>query len=165
MGWTFELQELANRNKFIENLLKLGYDLGFVNSHLIVFGVPHLSAAGELKHFDLISTLDLRERYLIDRPSDHKVWIDGDIPHNIDGRPVRMNSGPEMHVVSDQIVGTKFLSSKPLRGHYESIEEKICQYLDLIVPPAKHRFPDATPLRALAARKENRPSPLRFPDA
>jgi hypothetical protein len=165
MGWTSELQELANRNRFIDTLIKLGYDIGFVNSHLVVFGVPYLNSVGELKHFDLISTLDLREGYLIDRPSDHKIWIDGEVPHNTDGRPVSMNSGPEMHAVSGEIVGTKYLSSKPLRGYYESIEEKISQYLDLIVPPAKQKFPDATPLRALEAKKQDLPSPLRFPDA
>jgi hypothetical protein len=165
MAWTSGLQELANRNKFIDNLLKLGYDIGFINSHLVVFGVPHLSSNADLGYFDLITTLDLREEYLIDRPSDHKVWINGDVPHNIDGGPVAMNSGAETHVVSDQIVGTKYLSSKPLRGYYESIDEKINQYLDLIVSPAKHKFPGVTPLRALEAGKQKSPSPLRFPDA
>jgi molybdopterin/thiamine biosynthesis adenylyltransferase len=165
MAWTSELQELANRNKFIENLIKLGYDIGFINSHLVLFGVPYLSEKGELKHFDIISTLDLREGSLIDRPSDHKVWINGELPYNVDGNRVSVNSGPEVHVVTEKIVGQKFLSSKPPRGYYESIEEKIFQYLDLIVPPAKHKFPEATPLQALEARKRESPSPLKFPDA
>jgi hypothetical protein len=165
MGWTSELQELASRNKFIESLIKLGYDIGFINSHLVIFGVPYLTSTGELRHFDIISTLDLREEHRIDRPSDHKVWVNGDVPHNIDGRPVAMNSGPEVHVVSDHIAGAKFLSSKPLRGYYESIDEKITQYLDLIVAPAKAKFADATPLRALETKKQERPSPLRFPDS
>jgi ThiF family len=166
MGWTLELQELANRNPFIDKLVKGGYDVGFINSHLVIFGVPYLSSGGELKHFEIISTLDLREGYLIDRPSDHKVWINGEVPFNIDGRPVSINSGVESHVVSEQITGNKFLSSKPLRQFYETIEEKITQYLDLIVPPALHKFPDATPLRALEeAENRGTPSPLKFPDA
>jgi hypothetical protein len=76
-----------------------------------------------------------------------------------------MNSGLETHVVSDQIVGTRYLSSKPLRGHYQSIDEKITQYIDLIVTPAMHKFPDASPRRALEVGKQNRQSPLRYPDA
>jgi len=165
MVWTSELQELANRNRFIDTLIKLGYDIGFINSHLVIFGVPYLCARGELKHFDVISTLDLREGYLIDRPSDHKVWINGDVPYNTDGRPVSMNSGSESHAVSADLIGTTYLSSKPLRGYYESIEEKISQYLDLIVPPARQKFPHATPLRVLEQKQHELLSPLKFPDA
>jgi hypothetical protein len=165
MAWTFELQELASRNRFIDNLIKLGYDVGFINSHLVLFGVPYLSGGGELKHFDIISTLDLREDHLIDRPSDHKIWVNGEVPCNIDGKRIAANSGQETHVVSEQIVGHTFLSNKPPRGHYETIEEKITQYLDLIVSPAKYKFPEATPLRALQAKKQELPSPLKFPDA
>jgi hypothetical protein len=165
MAWTSGLQELANRNKFIENLLKAGYDVDFINSHLVVFGVPYLSGTGSLEHFDMISTLDLREGYTIDRPSDHKVWVNGGVPYNIDGRPVAMNAGHEIHVVSETITGTQFLSSKPARGYYDTIEEKITQYLDLIVTPAKHKFPSATIRRALETQRQTRPSPLRFPDS
>lgn len=165
MEWTSELQALASRNRFIDNLIKLGYDVGFVNAHLVIYGVPYLSSDGALKYFDIISALDLREDYLIDQPKCHKVWINGDVPCNIDGNRVAANCGPEAHVVSEQLAGDKYLSSKPARGHYETIEEKITQYLDLIVAPAQQKFPKATPLRALEERKQSLPSPLKFPDA
>lgn len=165
MAWTSELQALASRNPFIDTLVKQGYDIGFINAHLVVFGVPYLNATGELKFLDLISPLDLREEYLIDRPSDHKVYFAGDIPCNIDGQKIGAGTSEEMRRVSEHIVGTRFLSSKPegLR-QYDSIEEKIKQYLALICAPAILKYPEATPRRALQKHLEEPVSPLKFPD-
>ena len=166
MAWTSELQALASRNPFVDKLVKQGYDVAFVNAHLVVFGVPYLNSAGELRYLDMISPLDLREESLIDRPSDHKVYFAGEIPCNVDGQKIAAGTSEERRTVSDAIIGNRMLSSKPegLRP-YESIEEKITQYLDLISSPAMHKFPDVTPRRALRAHLESAPSPLKFPDA
>jgi len=165
MTWTSELQALASRNPFIDKLVKQGYDVGFVNAHLVIFGVPYLNEAGELKYLDLISPLDLREEYLIDRPSDHKVYFSGDIPCNIDGKKIGAGTSEEVRTVSAQIVGNRMLSSKPAgRSQYGSIEEKIEQYLALISSPAVHKYPDVTPRRALTKHIESAISPLKFPD-
>lgn len=165
MAWTSELQALASRNPFIDKLVKQGYDVGFINAHLVIFGVPYLNASGELKYLDMISPLDLREEYLIDRPSDHKVYFAGEIPCNIDGQKIGAGTSEEARMVSDQIVGNRMLSSKPegMRQYY-SIEEKINQYLALISSPAIHRYPDVTPRRALKKHLESALSPLKFPD-
>jgi hypothetical protein len=165
MAWTFELQELASRNPFIDKLVKQGYDVGFINGHLVLFGVPYLNAVGELKYLDMISPLDLREGYVIDRPTDHKVYFEGDIPCNIDGQKIGANTCEEVRKVSDHIVGNRMLSSKPegLR-QYDSIEEKITQYLALISSPAVYKYPGVTPRRALKKHLETAQSPLKFPD-
>lgn len=165
MAWTLELQELASRNPFIDELIKQGYDIGFVNGHLVIFGVPYLNASGELKYLDLISPLDLREQYLIDRPTDHKVYYAGEIPCNIDGQKIGAGTNEEARTVSEDIVGNRMLSSKPAGlTAYESIEQKINQYLSLISSPAIYKYPDATPRRALTKHKEAAESPLKFPD-
>lgn len=165
MAWTSELQALANRNPFIDQLVKQGYDVGFVNAHLVIFGVPYLNAVGELNYLDMISPLDLREEYLIDRPSDHKIYFSGEVPCNIDGQKISAGTGEEARVVSDQIIGNRMLSSKPAGMRpYESIEEKIGQYLALISSPAVHKYPGVTPRRALTKHLEAAGSPLRFPD-
>jgi hypothetical protein len=165
MAWTFELQELASRNPFIDKLVKQGYDVAFINGHLVIFGVPYLNAAGELRYLDLISPLDLREGYLIDRPSDHRVFFTGEMPCNIDGRKISTGMGDDVRRVSDDIIGHKMLSSKPEgMRQYESIEEKITQYLDVISSPATQKYPDVTPRRALKKHLETAPSPLKFPD-
>lgn len=171
MEWTSELQALANRNPFIDTLIKQGYDIGFINAHLIVFGVPYLNARGELKYLDLISPLDLREDHLIDVPSDHKVYFDGEIPCNTDGQKVGAGTSEETRKVSDHIVGTRMLSCKVCdapQGNmrpYKSIEEKITNYLAVISAPAIHKYPGTTPRRALAKHLEAPPSPLKFPDS
>lgn len=166
MAWTSELQALASRNPFVEKLVKQGYDVGFINAHLVIFGVPYLNASGELKYLDMISPLDLREGYLIDRPSDHKVYFAGEIPCNIDGQKIGTGTAEEVRRVSDDIVGNRMLSSKPAgMRQYESIEEKINQYLDLISSPAVHKYPGVTPRRALTKYVEAAVSPLKFPDA
>lgn len=166
MTWTSELQDLASRNPFIERLVKLGYAVGFINAHLVIFGVPYLNAAGELKYMDLISPLDLRENKLIDAPSDHKVYFAGEIPCNIDGQKIAAGTCEEARKVSDDIVGTRMLSSKPegMRA-YNSIEAKITQYLDLITAPALLKYPGTTPRQALQKHMETPISPLKFPDS
>lgn len=166
MAWTSELQALASRNPYIDKLIAQGYDVGFINAHLVIFGVPYLNAAGELKYLDMISPLDLREGYLIDRPSDHKVYFAGEMPCNLDGLKIAANTADENRTVSDHIVGNRMLSCKPqgLRP-YESIEEKIDQYLALICAPAIHKYPGVTPRRALQKHLESPVSPLKFPDA
>lgn len=165
MEWTSELQALANRNPFIDKLVRQGYEVGFINAHLVIFGVPYLSASGELKYLDLISPLDLREGYLIDRPSDHKVYFQGEMPCNIDGQKIAAGTTEEVRNVSGQIVGNRMLSSKPegMRP-YESIEEKIDQYLALISSPAIYKYPDVTPRQALKNHVDAATSPLKFPD-
>ena len=165
MALTLELQALANRNPYIDRLVKQGYDIAFINAHLVIFGVPYLNAAGELQYLDLISPLDLREEYLIDRPSDHKVYFAGEVPCNIDGNKIGAGTSEEVRMVSAQIIGNRMLSSKPEgMRQYESIEEKINQYLALISSPAVHRFPGVTPRSALKKHLEAAVSPLIFPD-
>lgn len=166
MAWTSELQALASRNPYIDKLVAQGYDVGFINAHLVIFGVPYLNAAGELKYLDLISPLDLREGLLIDRPSDHKVYFAGEVPCNLDGLKVAAGTADESRTVSEQIVGNKMLSCKPagMRA-YESIEEKLDQYLALICAPAIQKYPGVTPRRALQKHLESSVSPLKFPDA
>jgi hypothetical protein len=166
MAWTSELQALASRNPFIDKIVNQGYDVGFINAHLVIFGLPYLNSSGELKYLDMICPLDLREEYLIDRPSNHKVYFAGEIPCNIDGQKISAGTAEEVRTVSDQIVGNRMLSSKPdgMRP-YDSIEEKINQYLALISSPAVHKYPDVTPRRALKKHLEAELSPLIFPDA
>lgn len=166
MAWTSELQALASRNPFIDKIVKQGYDVAFINAHLVIFGVPYLNASGELKYLDMISPLDLREENLIDRPSDHKVYFAGEIPCNIDGQKIATGTAEEVRAVSEQIVGNRMLSSKPEgMRQYDSIEEKINQYLALISSPALHKYPEVTPRRALQKHLEAPLSPLKFPDA
>lgn len=166
MEWTSELRELASRNPYVDTLLKQGYDVGFINAHLVIFGVPALNAAGNLVHLDLVSPLDLREQYLIDRPADHKMWFVGEPPYNLDGHRVAAAVGDEPRKISDAIWPQKFLSNKPAgRDRYDSIEEKVTQYLDLIVPPALHKFPEASPRKALREQMQQTISPLVFPDS
>lgn len=166
MAWTSELQALASRNPYIDKLVAQGYDVGFINAHLVIFGVPYLNSAGELKYLDMISPLELREGYLIDRPSDHKVYFDGEVPCNLDGQKVAAGTNDEIRTVSEHIVGRRMLSCKPQGMRpYESIEEKIDQYLALICSPAIHKYPNVTPRRALQKHMESPLSPLKFPDA
>lgn len=166
MEWTSELLVLANRNPYIEKLVERGYDVGFINAHLVVFGVPYLGAAGDLKFLDMISPLDLREGYLIDRPSDHKIYFAGEVPCNIDGQKISAGTSEEVRKVSDQIVGNRMLSSKPEgMRQYNSIEEKIDQYLDLVATPAIHKYPDFKLQLALKRHVEAPLSPLKFPDS
>jgi hypothetical protein len=81
------------------------------------------------------------------------------------GKKIGTGTAEEARMVSDQIVGNRMLSSKPEgMRQYDSIEEKINQYLALISSPAVHKYPDVTPRRALKKHLEGALSPLKFPD-
>lgn len=165
MAWTSELQALASRNPFIDGLIKQGYDVGFINAHLVVFGVPYLNATGDLLYLDMVSPLDLREDYLIDQPSDHKIYFNGERPCHIDGAPIVAGFAQEARTVSGDFGCTHRLSSKPTgKDRFSSIEEKINHYLALVASPATHKYSDATPRRALTKYLEAPVSPLMFPD-
>lgn len=166
MAWTFGSQELASRNPFIAKLHAQGYDLECINGYLVIYGVPYLNSAGELLHLDLVSALDLREQFLIDSPSDHKVYFSGVAPCNVDGTLIKAGYRAEARRVSDQINCTHRLSSKPAgRDRYGSIEEKITHYIDLISSPAAYKFPGITPQRAIMKHREAPASPLKYPDS
>lgn len=162
-----EFRELANHNAFIKDLEDQGYHIDFINRYFVIYGLPYLNEAGELRHGDWVSPVDLVD-WIIDAPSDHQAYFRGSRPHDGHGRALRLGGGAANVTVTDNFVCNQSFSFKLLEAgkmrQYGSFEEKVLTYLDVIVGPAEAAYPDATPLRGIEIKAAEQGSPLRIPD-
>ncbi|ARP64295.1 hypothetical protein A9K65_013575 [Mesorhizobium sp. WSM1497] len=164
-----EFRELANRNRFVQDLEEQGYLLDFVGGYFLIYGLPYLNERGELAHGDLASPVDLSAEGVLDPPSNHQAWFRGARPHDQNGRQLRLGGGADKVKVAegfetDSSFSYKLLDSAGQMRSYNSFEEKVHTYIDTITGPALAVFPDATPLRAIEVKAAEQGTPLRFPD-
>lgn len=162
-------RELANRNRFIQDLDEEGYLLDFVGGYFLIYGLPYLNERGELAHGDWASPVNLSAEGVLDPPSNHQAWFRGGRPHDQNGRQLRLGGGVDKIKVAegfetDSSFSYKLLDAAGQMRPYNSFEEKVRTYLDTITAPALAVFPDATPLRAIEVRAAEQGTPLRFPD-
>lgn len=161
-------RELASRNDFIRDLEEQGYLLNFINGYLVIYGLPYLDPEGALVHGDWISSVDLSADGVLDPPTDHQAWFRGARPHDGNRVPLALGGGANRIEVadgfaSDQSFSFKLKEGAEMRG-YRSFEEKVHTYLDIITEPAMAAYPEATPLRAIAAGVAEQDTPLKLPD-
>jgi hypothetical protein len=169
MACVSEFQELASRNRFVQDLEEQGYLLDFVGGYFLIYGLPYLNAQRELAHGDWASPVDLSADGEIDAPSNHQAWFRGERPCDQIGRQLRLGGGEHKVQVAegfetDHSFSYKLLDEAGQMRAYASFEEKILTYLDTITGPALAMFPEATPLRAIAVLAAEQGTPLRFPD-
>jgi len=163
-----ELQELANHNPFVQELVDDCYDVDFIGGYFVIYGVPYLNKDGKLQHGDLASPVDLAGK-VIDTPNSHQTWFRGSQPHDNTGRELRLS--PRSHKVTiakdfitDYSFSLKLLDPSGKKRNYLSFEEKVRTYLDMITSPAIDAYPEATPLRNIDRKAAVQGSPLRIPD-
>ncbi len=169
MACVFEFRELANRNRFVQDLEDQGYMLDFIGGYFVIYGLPYLNAQGELAHGDWASPVDLSGDGTLDPPSNHQAWFRGSRPHDQNRRPLRLGGGADHVRVAESFVTDCSFSYKLLddagqmRG-YKSFEEKVHTYLETITAPALAAFSDASPLQALERKALEQGTPLLLPD-
>lgn len=168
MACAFGLLELASHNAFIKDLEETGYQIDFVGAYLVLYGLPYLDKEGRLQYGEWVSPVDLNGM-VIDPPSNHQAWWRGSRPCDQQGRELKLGGGVDRITVSSELVSDCSFSYKLLDENgvirvYQSFEEKVKTYLDTITAPALNAYPDATPLRGIAAQAAAQGSPLRFPD-
>ncbi|TGS14450.1 ThiF family adenylyltransferase [Mesorhizobium sp. M2E.F.Ca.ET.209.01.1.1] len=164
-----EFRELANRNRFVQDLEEQGYLLDFVGGYFLIYGLPYLNERGELAHGDWASPVDLSAEGVLDSPKSHQAWFRGGRPHDQNGRQLRLGGGADKVKVAegfetDSSFSYKLLDSAGQMRSYISFEEKVQTYIDTITGPALAVFPDATPLQAIKVKAAEQGTPLRFPD-
>jgi uncharacterized protein DUF6791/ThiF family protein len=158
-----EFRRLANRNKYIEDLERQGCAVDFVGNHLVIYGLPYLDHKGNLRYGDLASPVDLKAEYEIDRPSTHQVWFRGEIPHDTNGVPLRISAVSNPREIAKDFNCLLSLSLKIDGRPYDTFEEKIATYVEVLTSPAREKY-DAVPQSAIQARAAEVQSPLRYPD-
>jgi len=162
-------QELASHNPFIRDLDELGYHVDFVGGYLVIYGLPYLDKDKVLKHADWISPVDLNAAGVIDPPTNHQAWWNGEKPHNQAGEPLKLGFADNRIEIAVGFVARYAFSLKlhdedGRNRTYSSFEEKVQTYLEKITAPAIAIFPDATALAGIRIKAEAQGSPLRFPD-
>ena len=162
-------QELASRNPFIRELDEFGYHVDFVGGYLVIYGLPYLDKDRALKHADWVSPVDLNASGVIDPPTNHQAWWNGERPHNQAGEPLKTGlAANRIEVSSGFVAGYAFsLKLQDENGKnraYGSFEKKVQTYLAMITAPAISVYPDATRLAGIRVEAQAQGSPLRFPD-
>jgi hypothetical protein len=162
------LSELVSHNPFIGELEKQGYLIDFINGLFVIYGLPVLNKDGGLEHGDWVSPVDLTAEGKLDPPKSHQASFRGCMPHDGNGRQLRMGGQPTgVHVAEGFDTNVTFsykLKDGDAMRDYRSFEEKVLTYLETITAPAMAKYPDATPLKALEKMAKAQGSPLRFPD-
>jgi hypothetical protein len=162
-------QELASRNPFVKDLDDQGYHADFINGYFVIFGLPYLDKDRTLKYGDWISPVDLNEEGILNPPTSHQAWFNGDKPHNQIGGGLNIGvSENRIEITKDfssnYSFSLKLLDENGQMRPYGSFEEKVQTYLDTITAPAMAEYPDATPLRGIQIKVAAQGSPLRYPD-
>jgi len=153
----------------VQDLHELGYDADFVGGYFVLYGLPYLDQAGALQHGDLFTPVSLGAENVIEPTGTHQVWWRGGKPYGPGGAELGISPTEASVQIVDGVV-TNLAFSLKLRDanhqprNYESFEEKIQTYLDVIVRTAQVAYPDASPLRGIERRAHEQGSPLRWPD-
>jgi hypothetical protein len=131
--------------------------------------LPYLDQAGALQYGDLFSPIALGADDAIVPGGTHQVWWRGGRPHGSNGAELGVGAADGVVTIvdgltSDLAFSLKLRDANHQARNYDSFQEKIQTYLDVIVRPAMAAYPDATPLRGIERRAKEQGSPLRWPD-
>lgn len=170
MACASEFPALASRNPYVRHLHESGYDVDFLASHFVLYGLPYLDKDGGLQHGDLFTPVNLGADHVIAPGGTHQVWWRGGRPHGPGGVELGIGAADAAITVVEGLTSNlafslKLLDANHQKREYVSFDEKIQTYLDVIVKPAKAAHPDATPLRGIERRAQEQNSPLKWPDA
>src|SRR5579863_10262557 len=133
------LSELVSHNPFIGELEKQGYLIDFINGLFVIYGLPVLNKDGGLEHGDWVSPVDLTAEGKLDPPKSHQASFRGCMPHDGNGRQLRMGGQPTgVHVAEGFDTNVTFsykLKDGDATRAYRSFEEKVLTYLETITAP------------------------------
>lgn len=159
------LSPLANLNPFIAEYVRKGYSFDYLNGYLVVWSIPYLNEQGDLLRGDLVFKVELIAENVLGKPLDHQAYWRGSSPFNLDGTRVPLGGGENPIVVSEALTTDRSFSNKPQpSGQYNTFDEQIQSYLDLISAPAFAKYPSIEKSAELETKSVQYSSPLRFDD-
>jgi hypothetical protein len=137
--------KLIDLNDDLRRLRDEGYNVDIDSGHLVVWDVPYVNAAREVRRGTLVTPLTLNGDQTI-RPSDHTIKFAGEYPCASNGEPIAgiRQGGGAVAKISDRITVQHSFSSKPQRGHFENFYEKIKTYVAIVSAPAEAVDPTVT---------------------
>lgn len=134
---------LVSRSSDLQQLIAEGYELEFIDGHLVAHHVPYVTADGAVEYGSLISELKVSGDRT-ERPDPHTAHFTA-VPHDTHGQPLHkiINSLGVFNLVPG-LVAESYLSSKPAVGYYESYYAKITQYIKMMSGWAEALDPTVT---------------------
>lgn len=121
-------------------------------NHLIVDQVPYVTAAKEIAHGRLVSTLNFSASETTINPvEDHKAYFVGETPCDQHGQPLNIINSSGVFNLESGLVAQHMFSSKPENRPYRDYHEKMTYHVRAIMGHALAIDPSvtATPGRAV----------------
>jgi hypothetical protein len=121
------LNALIDHNADLKKLSNEGYELGISQAYLLVYNVPFVNSAKEVKRGTLVSTLALAGDKTV-KPDTHVAYFVGECPCNVDA--TKLNIVIETR---KQVLGTVEIDhTLSAKADYQDYYEKISRYVDIL---------------------------------
>lgn len=164
MEYDSEFRRLANRNKFIEDLERQGYEVDFVGNYLVIYGLPYLDHKGNLRYGDVASPVDLKNEYEIDTPSTHQIWFSGEVPYGVNGGPLPISAVSNQREITPDL---KCLLSFSLKltddsGRSENTKASRKRYAPILRYSLRQRAKSSMRSHNVELRRRRRRSTVRY---
>ena len=157
-------QQLINLSSDLSCLRNEGFDIEVRSGHLLLKGVPYVSAERAVRRGTLVAVLHING----DRtgpPHDHTLYFIGDHPCNADGSIITgiQNATHKKELASGLVVDHQF-SAKPKTGAYRDYHHQLTTYAAHISGPARQIDPEASAQIAVSEVPPDESCPFHYLD-
>lgn len=129
-------QQLISRSPDLKRLRDEGMQIEIQGAHLLVYHVPYVNSAKEIKFGTLVSTLNLSGDRTT-KPDTHVVYFIGEYPCQKDGSIISaIQHQSTTQKLTENITVNHSFSNKPSNG-YDDYYHKMTRYIEIISGPAK----------------------------
>ncbi|MBH1967248.1 MULTISPECIES: ThiF family adenylyltransferase [Pseudomonas] len=152
-------------NPSIARLIAEGFEIDILHQHLLVHSIPYLDQQRNLKLGTLVCPyVELGDQDT--RPADHTMWLQGDLPHMADGRPMsQVVNHSNTHTLFDQFQAQHYLSNKNGEPDFPTnFYDKVAHYHILFVSQARVLYPNADGRTGIIHPQRDPNSVFRYPD-
>lgn len=134
---------LLDHNEDLKRLEKEGYNISIISGNLVVKGIPYVNKDKKILFGIIYCPIKLSGEKALQQ--DHTVRFVGEWPCDQFGNENKsfVNSKQE-HMLTADIIGAYYFSSKPQSGSYPDFYAKITRYVELLSAPAKSLDPSVT---------------------
>lgn len=134
------------RSADLSRLLADGYAVAVRGGHLVVAGIPYVTAARQVAYGTLVTALQLQNDVTV-APSDHTLFFAGEYPCDKHGKPIEgiRNSSQRQELVKGLFVDHRFSAKPQPTGRYDDYHHKITTYAAVISAPAQEIDPSVCP--------------------
>lgn len=158
-------QLLISRSSDLQKLRDQGYEVSVIDGHLVLSHVPYVTAARQVAHGSLVSTLNLSGDTTT-TPDTHVVYFVGETPCRADGTPLDnlINAVYDTQLTGNLAVNFMF-SHKPVpSGLYPDYFAKMSTYASILLQEAQALDPAATAQTFAPVTDENDTSVFNYLD-